>query len=105
MGGALRHPISGRPPLHGPEDYAGKPFFSWHSEGHAAAMEALGAKNVDVDPEGRNQGLGDGSIRGYENTLPYYHETVERIPNSVMTLDVVFWPSIGVLFANPDKLA
>ncbi len=103
VGGPLRRPIAAERPLVSLADFAGIPFYSWHGDVMAAAVEALGAVNVDLAPPDRNAGIEDGSIRAYENALPYLAETADRRAN-IMTANVNLWPAVAVIIANPDTL-
>lgn len=103
VGGPLRRPIAAGNPLVSLADFAGIPFYSWHGDVMAASVQALGAVNVDLAPPDRNAGIEEGSIRAYENALPFLVDTADRRAN-IMTANVNLWPAVGVIIANPDTL-
>jgi TRAP-type C4-dicarboxylate transport system substrate-binding protein len=100
MGGSLRRPIAADAPLLALADFRGIPFYSWHGDLNSESINALGARNIDVAPPERNEGIADGSIRAYENTVAYLADTVERRAR-IMTTNIDLWPSISVLVMNP----
>jgi TRAP-type C4-dicarboxylate transport system substrate-binding protein len=103
VGGPLRRPIAADSPMTSTKDFASVPFYSFHGATNALSIAALGAVNVDAAPPVRDEGIEDGSIRAYENTLTYLSGAADRRAR-IMTVNVNLWPSIGVLIANPGVM-
>lgn len=103
IGGSLRVPSGVNEPFLGANTYAGSTFHAFRSQIGAATIKAFGATHTDVVPEQRDIGLSDGSIDGYENTLPF-HAGRPAMARHV-TANVALWPGIGVLVVSPDTLA
>lgn len=104
FGGPIRRPSAADAAFTSLDDFSGIPFYAWHGNVNAMAVEALGAQHVDLAPEDRNAAIEDGSIRGYETTIGFLEANADWRTNR-MTLNLNLWPSIGVLVANPDALA
>ena len=104
VGGPLRRPIAAGAPLTTLSALEGVPFYSWHGDVNAASIQALGARNVDIAPPARNEGIANGSIRAYENTVGFLADNADWKAN-VMTANLNLWPSVSVLVANPKSLA
>ena len=103
MGGRLRMPIGVNGPFTDPDSFSGATLHAFHSAGNTATLEALGASHADVSTDGRDIGLEDGTIDGYENNVGFFETRLDVAP--FMTLNVRLWPGTGVLFANPEMLA
>ncbi len=103
MGGRLRMPIGVNGPFTDPDSFAGATLHAFHSAGNTATLEALGANHADVSTDGRDTGLVDGTIDGYENNVGFFETRLEVAP--FMTLNLRLWPGTGVLFANPETIA
>lgn len=103
MGGRLRMPIGVNGPFTNPDSFSGATLHAFHSAWNSAALEALGANHADVSTDGRDIGLEDGTIDGYENNVGFFETRLDVAP--FMTLNVRLWPGTGVLFANPGMLA
>ncbi len=102
LAGRLRVPSGVDQPFLGAETYSGATFHAFRSTIGLATITAFGATHTDVVPEERDAGLSDGSIDGYENTVPF-HAGRPALARHV-TPNVVFWPAFGVLVASPEAL-
>jgi len=103
MGGRLRMPIGADGPFTNPDSFSGATIHAFHSAWNTATLEALGANHADVSTDGRDEGLEDGTIDGYENNVGFFETRLDVAP--YMTLNLRLWPGTGVLFANPGMLA
>jgi len=103
MGGPLRGPSGVDAPFLGPESYSGATFHSFRSQIGEATLTALGATHTDVVPDERDTGLSDGSIQGFEGSMAFFAGKPAFAPH--VTLNVAFWPGIGVLVASPETMA
>jgi TRAP-type C4-dicarboxylate transport system substrate-binding protein len=103
MGGALRGPSGVDSEFLGPESYSGATFHSFRSQLGEATFTALGATHTDVVPAERDTGLSDGSIDGFENSLAFFAGKPAFARH--VTLNVAFWPGIGVLVASPETMS
>jgi TRAP-type C4-dicarboxylate transport system substrate-binding protein len=103
IGGRLRMPIGVDGPFTNPDSFSGATIHAFHSAWNTATLEALGAIHADVSTDGRDQGLEDGTIDGYENNVGFFETRLDIAP--YMTLNLRLWPGTGVLFANPGMLA
>ena len=103
MGGRLRMPIGVNGPFTNPDSFSGATLHAFHSAGNTATLEALGANHADVSTDGRDIGLEDGAIDGYENNVGFFETRLDVA--HFMSLNVRLWPGTGVLFANPEMLA
>ena len=103
MGGGLRVPSGVNEPFLGVDTYSDTTFHAFRSDIGVATITALGAIHTDVVPEERDTGLSDGSIDGYENTVPFH--AIRPALSRHVTANVVLWPAFGVLVASPETLA
>jgi TRAP-type transport system periplasmic protein len=104
IGGAMSKPMAVKQPLVGPADWRGITFQSYRSNDIRAAIEALGAVPTDT-LGGLDAGLDDGSIQGFAKSLLAYqiNGTEHRAP--YVTPNVNLWADMGVIVANPARLA
>jgi TRAP-type transport system periplasmic protein len=106
LAGELHLPVAVQRPLLGPQDWRGISFGTYRSETQEQAIRAVGATPVEASGDlrrhyldsGRMQGFEFG-IRGYSLQEPYLSQTAPYI-----TANVVLWPQVDVLFANPLRL-
>lgn len=103
IGGALRGPSGVDAPFLGPESYSGATFHSFRSQIGEVTFTALGATHTDVVPDERDTGLSDGSIQGFENSMSFFAGKPAFARH--VTLNVAFWPGMGVLVASPETMA
>jgi TRAP-type C4-dicarboxylate transport system substrate-binding protein len=104
----LRKPIAAGRPIVRLADWRGLRFATLPSEVQAAAIRALGAVPAQVFGKGRQQGLDDGTISGFEMGIWLYESsssaTVRRKAPYV-TSNVDLWPQMDAVIANPSRLA
>lgn len=100
----LRKPIAVQQPLLGPADWRGLTVQAFRSEGHAAAIRALGATPTDVAFDALDVAIDNGTVQGFEKSLLIYQINVlaGRAPH--VTANVNLWPQTVALLANPDRL-
>lgn len=105
LGDALRLPISVRHPLLSPGQWQHVSFGTYRSSIQEQAIRALGAKPVEAFGALRLQYLEVGTIQAFELDVRRYvrNGLVGSAPYVVANL--VLWPQIDVLFANPAWLA
>jgi TRAP-type C4-dicarboxylate transport system substrate-binding protein len=98
--GLLRRPIVAKSALVAPSDWQGITFDVFPSKDNAAAIQALGAKPVQLGFADRDDGIANGSIRGLENSI-VFEQTEKSVAAPFITSNVVLWPRISALIANP----
>jgi TRAP-type C4-dicarboxylate transport system substrate-binding protein len=103
IGGGLRFPAGVEGPFLGPDTYSETTFHVYSNETGAASIAALGATPTDVEPEGRDVGLADGSIDGFENSMSFLAGKPAFARH--VTINVALWPATGVLVVSPATLA
>jgi TRAP-type C4-dicarboxylate transport system substrate-binding protein len=101
--GLLRRPIVSRAPLIALGDWQGITFDVFPSKASATAIQALGAKPVQLGFAQRDDGIANGSIRGLENSI-VFEENEKSVASPFITTNVVLWPRISALIANPKVL-
>jgi TRAP-type C4-dicarboxylate transport system substrate-binding protein len=102
IGNALRFPSGVDAPFVGPDTYAGTTFHVFSSQVGTATIAALGATATDAAPDDRDVGLANRSINGFENSMAFLAGKPAEARH--VTINVPFWPSIGVLVASPAVL-
>jgi TRAP-type C4-dicarboxylate transport system substrate-binding protein len=102
----LRKPIAARKPLLGPADWRGLTFAAFRSRETSAAIRALGAAPSDAWGTPLDQGLGNGTIGGFEKNLLIYrlHPDLWK-PARYVTANVNLWPQTLAVIGNPARLA
>jgi len=101
----LRQPIAVKHPLLGVGDWRGITFGSAKSQIQARAIRALGATPMEIFRRSRNQALLDGTLQGFEMSLLVYEHNVPPPRAPYVTANVILWPQLDVLLANPGRLA
>jgi TRAP-type C4-dicarboxylate transport system substrate-binding protein len=104
--GALHVPVAVQRPLLGPWDWRGISFGTYRSETYEQAIRALGATPVEASGDLRRRLLDTGDIQGFEFGLRGYSLQEPYLSQAApyITSNVVLWPGINVLFANPARL-
>jgi TRAP-type C4-dicarboxylate transport system substrate-binding protein len=102
----LRKPIAVRKPLLGPADWRGLTFAAFRSGESSEAIRALGAAPSDVSGTPLDQGLGSGTVGGFEKNLLIYrlHVDLWKLARYV-TANVNLWPQTLAVIGNPARLA
>jgi TRAP-type transport system periplasmic protein len=101
----LRRPIGVTGPILGPADWRGLTFGTLRSNGQAEAIRALGATPAQVHREGREAGLENGTIQGFETSVwSHRHDPELAVLAPYVTSNVTLWPQMDVLLANPARL-
>jgi TRAP-type C4-dicarboxylate transport system substrate-binding protein len=102
----LRKPVGVSGPIVVPADWRGITFGTVNSIGHADAIRTLGAMPTQVFGSGREEALDKGTIQGFEFNLDNYarESSLKRLA-PYMTANVILWPLMDVLLANPARLA
>jgi TRAP-type C4-dicarboxylate transport system substrate-binding protein len=101
----LRKPIGVSGPILGPVDWQGITFGTLRSNGQAEAIRALGATPAQVHRTGRDEGLANGTIQGFETSIwiHQHNPTLTQLAPYV-TSNVTLWPQMDVLLASPARL-
>jgi TRAP-type transport system periplasmic protein len=102
----LRKPIAVRKPLLRPADWRGLTFAAFRSREASEAIRALGATPSDAWGTQLDQGLGSGTIGGFEKNLLIYraHPDLQK-PARYVTANVNLWPQTLAVIGNPARLA
>jgi len=102
----LRKPIAVRKPLLGPADWRGLTFAAFRSGESSEAIRALGAAPSDAWGAPLDQGLGGGTVGGFEQNLLIYrmHPDLWKRARYV-TANVSLWPQTLAVIGNPARLA
>jgi TRAP-type transport system periplasmic protein len=102
----LREPIAVRKPLLGPADWRGLTFAAFRSTESSQAIRALGATPSDAWGTPLDQGLGNGTVGGFEKNLLIYrlHPDLQK-PARYVTANVNLWPQTLAVIGNPARLA
>jgi TRAP-type C4-dicarboxylate transport system substrate-binding protein len=101
----LRKPVAVRKPLLGPADWRGVSFAAFRSRESAEAIRALGAAPSDVWGAPLDQGLGSGTVGGFEKNLLIYRAKNMWNQAPYVTANVNLWPQTLAVIGNPDRLA
>jgi TRAP-type C4-dicarboxylate transport system substrate-binding protein len=101
----LRKPIGVTGPILGPADWRGITFGTLRSDGQAKAIRALGATPAQVFGKEREEGVENRTIQGFEMNIWLYQANVLPHLAPYVTANVVLWPQMDVLLANPVRLA
>src|SRR6266568_1199226 len=104
--GALHVPVAVQRPLLGPGDWRGISFGTYRSETQEQAIRALGATPVEASGDLRRHYLDTGGIQGFEFGLRGYSLQEPYLSQAApyITSNVVLWPGVHVLFANPERI-
>jgi TRAP-type transport system periplasmic protein len=104
--GALHVPVAVQHPLLGPRDWKGISFGTYRSETYKQGIRALGATPVEASGDLRRRYLDTGVIQGFEFGLRGYSLQEPYLSRAApyITSNVVLWPGVNVLFANPTRL-
>ena len=104
--GALHVPVAVQRPLLGPRDWRGISFGTYRSETQERAIRALGATPVEASGDLRRHYLDTGGIQGFEFGIRGYSLQEPYLSQAApyITSNVVLWPGVNVLFANPVRL-
>jgi TRAP-type C4-dicarboxylate transport system substrate-binding protein len=105
LGDALRVPIGAHRPLLSPGQWRGVSFGTYRSGIQEQAIRALGAKPVEAFGALRLQYLEAGAIQAFELDVRRYVRNGLVATAPYVVANVVLWPQIDVLFANPAWLA
>jgi TRAP-type transport system periplasmic protein len=101
----LRKPIAVRKPLLGPADWRGVTFAAFRSRESSEAIRALGATPSDVWGTQLDQGLGSGTVGGFEKNLLIYRLKNMWNQAPYVTANVNLWPQTLAVIGNPGRLA
>ncbi len=102
----LRKPIAVRKPLLGPADWRGITFAAFRSREASEAIRALGATPSDVSGTRLDQGLGSGTVEGFEKNLLIYRMHLDLWkPVRYVAANVNLWPQTLAIIGNPALLA
>lgn len=101
----LRNPIGVTAPILGPADWRGITFGTLRSNGQAEAIRALGARPAQIFGSEREEALREGTIEGFEFSTWLFAGNPKwpRLAPYV-TANVILWPQMDVLLANPARL-
>jgi TRAP-type C4-dicarboxylate transport system substrate-binding protein len=105
LGDGLRRPIGVTAPILGPADWRGITFGTLRSNGQAEAIRTLGATPAQIFGSERDEALREGTIQGFEFSTWLFagnHEMPRLAP--YVTANVILWPQMDVLLANPARL-
>ncbi len=105
FGDRLRRAISTRSPLVTLDAWRGISFGSYPSETEDRAITALGAHPVHVFSSYRQHALETGQIQGFEFDVDRYAWYGLATLAPIVSLNVVLWPQVDVVFANPRRYA
>jgi TRAP-type C4-dicarboxylate transport system substrate-binding protein len=100
----LRRPIGVTGPILGPADWRGITFGALRSNGHAEAIRALGATPAQIFGSEREEALREGTIQGFEFSTWLFTEPKWPGLAPYVTENVILWPQMDVLLANPARL-
>jgi TRAP-type transport system periplasmic protein len=105
LAGSLTHPVGVKGPLLGPSDWGGIRFGTSLSNGQFDVARALGARPRAAPGTLRWRLLTLGELQGYGYGLFSYatNSSAQQL-SKYLTANVVLWPSMAVLLANPDSL-
>jgi TRAP-type transport system periplasmic protein len=106
VGDSLRRPAAAQKPLLGPAGWQGITFAVIRSDGEAAAIQALGATPSGLwSGPSLSQALMSRKVQGVEKGLfAYQKDTLDRFAPYV-TANVILWPQMLALLANPGRLS
>ena len=104
FGDQMRRPFGARGPLHGPEDYRGVTVAAYPSKVTDAALEALGARPSHLFGTRLNDAIEHRTVGGLERTLRSYVGNVTPPLAPYGTSNVVLWPQVLALIANPGTM-
>ena len=101
----FRHPIGVRRPLLGPASWRRVSFGTYRSGVQEQAIRALGARPVVAFGPFRLRALQSGTIQGFEFDIQRYQPLGLVSEAPYIAANVLLWPQVDVLFANPGRLA
>jgi TRAP-type C4-dicarboxylate transport system substrate-binding protein len=105
FGDRLRRAMSTRHPLVEPAAWRGISFGSYPSSLQDRAITALSAHPVHVFSAYRVHALETGQIQGFEYDVDRYAWYGLATLAPIVSVNVVLWPQIDVVFANPRRFA
>jgi TRAP-type C4-dicarboxylate transport system substrate-binding protein len=100
----FRRPFAVGRPLLDPTDWRGVDFGTFRSMVQEDALRALGATPVEVVGTFRDEAIAKDQIQGLQLEIATYPSLGAAGRAKYVTTNVVLWPNVGVLFANPDLL-
>jgi len=100
----LRMPV-GVHPLRAPQDWPHVKFGTYRSETQEMAIRALGASPVEASGALRVHYLDSDQMQGFEFDLQHYSQQHYSRRAPYITANVILWPQVDVLVANPGRLA
>ena len=104
LGDQMRRPFAVERPLLEPGDYRGLAVASYPSRITDAALSALGARQSHLFGGRLMDALDDRSVDGFERTLRIYAGDGMAGLAPYITANVVLWPQVLALIANPDTM-
>jgi TRAP-type C4-dicarboxylate transport system substrate-binding protein len=102
--GFLREPISQHFPLLSASDWKNVPFQTVPSAEDAQSISDLGARPLQVSGSVRDDGLGNGQIQGFDNSIEFEANN-QNLTEAVLASNVNLWPRVDAFIANPAVLA
>jgi len=107
LGDGLRMPVGVDHPLRAPQDWQRISFGTYRSETQEMAIRALGATPVEASGGSRVHYLDTGQMQGFEFDLQHYSQQEPYMSGKApyITANVILWPQVDVLVANPGRLA
>ena len=102
--GALHVPLSVDHPLVAPADWRGISFGTYRSQVQERTIRALGATPVEAFGILRSHALDAHSIQGFELGVQGYERLGLVTQAPYVALNLVLWPGVDVVFANPNRL-
>jgi TRAP-type transport system periplasmic protein len=101
----LRRPIAARQPLLSPADWRGITFAAVRSQGQAESVQALGARPSELTGAALTEALQSDQVQGAENNLLVYEVNKREAAAPYVTANVILWPKMIALLANPDRFS
>jgi TRAP-type C4-dicarboxylate transport system substrate-binding protein len=101
----LRRPIAVRQPLLSPSDWRGITFAAVRSQGQAESVQALGALPSELNGAALTEALQNGQVQGAENNLLGYETNRRETAAPYITANVILWPKMIALLANPGRFS
>jgi TRAP-type C4-dicarboxylate transport system substrate-binding protein len=100
----LRNPIGVTAPILGSADWRGITFGTLRSNGQAEAIRALGATPAQIFGSEREEALRQGTIQGFEFSTWLFSNPMWTVLAHYVTANVILWPQMDVVLANPARL-
>jgi TRAP-type transport system periplasmic protein len=105
FGDSLRHPVGVHRALLAPAAWRGLHFGTYPSRTQDEAIEAVGAHPRYAFSQYRLHYLQAGQLRGFEFDLFRYDRNKLWLYAPYVAANVVLWPQVDVVIANPHRLA